>query len=72
MKKNDFKNMKVKKVEELRKTVSEKKTELTKLLSKKAASGEKNLKEGKASPTFDNSKDAIKWLEKQGILESNL
>ena len=47
MKKNDFKNMKVKKVEELRKTVSEKKTELTKLLSKKAASGEKNLKEGK-------------------------
>ncbi len=28
---------------------------------------EKNLNEGKASPTFDNSKDAIKWLEKQGI-----
>lgn len=26
-----------------------------------------NRKKGKGSPTFDNAKDAIKWLEKQGI-----
>jgi len=28
---------------------------------------EKNRKEGKASPVFDNAKDAIEFLEKQGI-----
>lgn len=28
---------------------------------------EKDLKAGKASPTFDNAKDAIAFLEKQGI-----
>ncbi len=27
----------------------------------------KHLKEGKASPAFDNAKDAISYLEKQGI-----
>lgn len=28
---------------------------------------EKNLKEGKASPTFDNAEDAIKWLHKHSV-----
>ncbi|MBI4097111.1 MAG: type II toxin-antitoxin system RelB/DinJ family antitoxin [Candidatus Levybacteria bacterium] len=28
---------------------------------------EKNWKEGRTSPKFDNAKDAIAWLEKQGI-----
>ena len=28
---------------------------------------EKNRREGKTSPIFDNGKDAIKWLEQQGI-----
>lgn len=28
---------------------------------------EKDLKEGKGSPVFDNAKDAIAYLEKQGI-----
>lgn len=28
---------------------------------------EKNLKEGTTSPTFEDAKDAIKWLEDQGI-----
>ena len=28
---------------------------------------EKNWKEGKTSPTFDNIEDNLAWLEKQGI-----
>lgn len=28
---------------------------------------EKNLKEGKASPTFNTGEEAVAWLEKQGI-----
>lgn len=28
---------------------------------------EKNRKQGKGSPIFDNAEDSIKWLEKQGI-----
>jgi len=47
MKKNDFKNLKVKKIEELKKTVSAKKLELMKLLSNKASKAEKNLKKGR-------------------------
>lgn len=47
MKKNDFKNIRVKKIEELKKMVSEKKLELIKLLSNKASKGEKNLKKGR-------------------------
>ena len=47
MKKNDFKNIKTKKVEDLKKMVSEKKLELMKLLSNKASKGEKNLKKGR-------------------------
>ncbi len=47
MKKNDFKNIKVKKIEDLKKTVSEKKLELMKLLSNKVSKGEKNLKKGR-------------------------
>lgn len=31
------------------------------------AKAEKNWKEGKISPVFDNIKDNLKWLEKQGI-----
>lgn len=49
MKKNDFKNLKNKKLAELKKLVSEKKTELLKYLSKKASGGEKNLKKAKNS-----------------------
>ncbi len=48
MKKNDYKNLKTKKIEDLKKMVSEKKLELSKFLSKKTASGEKNLKKGKS------------------------
>lgn len=29
--------------------------------------GEKDLKEGKASPTFNTGEEAVAWLEKQGI-----
>ena len=47
MKKNDFKNIKTKKVEDLKKMVSEKKLELIKLLSNKASKADKNLKEGR-------------------------
>jgi len=47
MKKNDFKNIKTKKVEDLKKTVSEKKHELMKLLSNKVSKAEKNLKKGR-------------------------
>ena len=47
MKKNDFKNIRVKKIEELKEMVSEKKLELIKLLSNKASKGEKNLKKGR-------------------------
>lgn len=28
---------------------------------------EENRRQGKGSPIFDNAKDSIKWLEKQGI-----
>jgi len=28
---------------------------------------EKDLKEGKASPTFRTGEEAVKWLEKQGV-----
>ena len=31
------------------------------------AKARKNWKEGKTSPVFDNIKDNLKWLEKQGI-----
>lgn len=31
------------------------------------AKARKNWKEGKTSPIFDNIKDNLKWLEKQGI-----
>ncbi|PIP57608.1 50S ribosomal protein L29 [Candidatus Woesebacteria bacterium CG22_combo_CG10-13_8_21_14_all_39_10] len=47
MKKNDFKNIKTKKVEDLKKMVSEKKLELIKLLSNKASKADKNLKKGR-------------------------
>lgn len=47
MKKNDFKNMKAKKIEDLEKMVSEKKHELMKLLSDKSSKAEKNIKKGR-------------------------
>jgi ribosomal protein L29 len=47
MKKNDYRNLKTKKIEDLKKTVSEKKLELMKLLSNKAAKGDKNLMRGR-------------------------
>lgn len=47
MKRNDFKNIKTKKTEDLKKMVSEKKLELIKLLSNKSSKGEKNLKKGR-------------------------
>jgi ribosomal protein L29 len=47
MKKNDFKSLKTKKVDELKKTVSAKKLELLKLLSNKVSKGDKNLKKGR-------------------------
>ena len=31
------------------------------------AKARKNWKEGKTSPVFDNIKDNLKWLEKQGM-----
>ena len=31
------------------------------------AKARKNWREGKTSPVFDNIKDNLKWLEKQGI-----
>ncbi len=36
-------------------------------LIKTIKQAEKNYKEGKASPVFTNAKDAIKYLEDQGI-----
>jgi len=36
-------------------------------LIKAIKQAEKDLKEGKASPTFNNAKDAIAFLQKQGI-----
>lgn len=47
MKKNDFKNLKTKKAEDLKKMISEKKLELMKLLSNKVSKGDKNLKKGR-------------------------
>lgn len=47
MKRNDFKSLKTKKVEELKKIVSEKKLELLKLLSNKVSKGDKNLMKGR-------------------------
>ena len=47
MKKNDYKNLKMKKAEDLKKMISEKKLELLKLLSNKASKGDKNLKKGR-------------------------
>jgi ribosomal protein L29 len=47
MKKNDYRNLKTKKIEDLKKTVSEKKLELMKLLSNKVAKGDKNLMKGR-------------------------
>ncbi len=47
MKKNDFKNLKTKKTEDLRKVVSEKKNELIKLISNKSSKTEKNVKKAK-------------------------
>jgi len=47
MKKNDYKNLKTKKTEDLRKMISEKKLELRKLLSNKVSKGEKNTKKGR-------------------------
>ncbi len=47
MKKNDYKNLKTKKIEDLKKMVSEKKLELTRLLSNKVSKADKNLKKGR-------------------------
>ena len=47
MKKNDYKNLKTKKAEDLKKMISEKKLELLKLLSNKVSKGDKNLKKGR-------------------------
>lgn len=47
MKKNDYKNLKTKKIEDLKKMISEKKLELIKLLSNKVSKGDKNLKKGR-------------------------
>ncbi len=37
------------------------------LLKSVIAQAEKDLKAGRASPSFDNARDAIAFLEKQGI-----
>jgi ribosomal protein L29 len=47
MKKNDYRNLRTKKSEDLKKTVADKKLELMKLLSNKAAKGDKNLMKGR-------------------------
>lgn len=47
MKRNDFKSLKTKKVEDLGKIVSQKKLELMKLLSNKVSKGDKNLMKGR-------------------------
>lgn len=47
MKKNDYKGLKTKKVEDMGKMISQKKLELLKLLSNKLSKGEKNLKKGR-------------------------
>lgn len=47
MKKNDYKNIKTKNTEDLKKMVSEKKLELMKLLSNKVSKADKNLKKGR-------------------------
>jgi antitoxin component of RelBE/YafQ-DinJ toxin-antitoxin module len=37
-------------------------------LKKSIKQAEKDYKDGKASPAFDNATDAIAWLEKKGAL----
>ncbi len=47
MKRDDFKNLKTKKIDDLQKMAAGKKLELMKLLSNKKAKGEKNVKKGR-------------------------
>ena len=47
MKRNDYKNLKIKKIEDLKKSVAEKKLELLKLLSNKVSKADKNLMKGR-------------------------
>ena len=47
MKKNDYKNLRTKKAEDLQKMVSAKKLELMKLLSNKVSKADKNVKKGR-------------------------
>ncbi len=55
----------------LREIAESKKVEVryepTPYLIKQLRQAEKDYKAGKASPAFDNAKDAIAYLEKQGI-----
>lgn len=48
-------------------TFSSEDEEPSEYLIKLMRDGDKALKAGKASPSFDNAKDAIDFLEKQGI-----
>lgn len=49
------------------KTVVFKSEEPSKYLLNKMRRSEKNYKEGKGSPVFENIEDDLKWLKKQGI-----